>query len=459
MRRLGLLALVVTVAASGCVFGGTDREAYSALFERAVQLFPGGRVRVLGVDVGLISSVKNVDDGVLVGLKIDEEVPLPADVRAAIVPASLLGERYVQLFPAYEGGARLPRGATIPVARTAVPAEPDELLRSLQDYLGALDPENVGGFVENAATILQGNGEDLNALIHQAAGVIRTLSEKRDDLAQIITSFERVARVAAGRKEKVDRLIDTYNAVVGTLTGNRTALEGTIVGLKDMSTELAALLLEHRGPLHDDIRSLTRTGRTLSRNVGAFVRTGRWAQRLFRAAERAVDFDRDWLRLNNQGQELESMIAERLMERLTDLCSNLGLPCAAPSYWRRSAPSLFCLGGACPAPEGAGDPAEELTDAIAGVPGLVDRITRRSAEEACANSDDPQACIEDYEALVGCLDAADPARCLKRHDLPPECATAANPVRCLERARRSEVQEAAEDLIDDTIGQLTGGLR
>ena len=45
-----------------------------------------------------------------------------ATEAAAVVPMSLLGERYIQLFPSYQGGPSLADGAIIPESRTAVPA-------------------------------------------------------------------------------------------------------------------------------------------------------------------------------------------------------------------------------------------------------------------------------------------------------------------------------------------------
>src|SRR5439155_1684886 len=82
----------------------------------------------------------------------------------------------------------------------AVPVEPDEVLRSLQDYLGALDPNTVTKFVENAATILNGNGEELNSLIAHGADVMATLSAKREDLASLITELNDLTQTLATRQ-------------------------------------------------------------------------------------------------------------------------------------------------------------------------------------------------------------------------------------------------------------------
>jgi virulence factor Mce-like protein len=342
-----LAAAVLVVGLTAC--GGGQPHGYGAEFRRAVQVFPGIKVRVLGVDVGHVTGVVNTPDGVKVSFQIDTDTRLPANVEAAVVPVSLLGERYIQLFPAYTGGPVLAPGATIPLARTAVPAEPDELLRSLQDYLGGLDPNTVSKFVENGAALLQGNGTSVNRFIHNGTELLSTLNGKRDDLARLIVELDKVTTTLSTRQQAIGQLIRNYDAVSGTLDENRKALEGTVTGLNDAATQLAALLLAHRRPLHSDIESLTRTGQTLVKNVDALAQTGHWATLLFMAASRAVDYNHDWLRLGNQGQELASLILLRLEQRLMELCAGSGSPrCATQSYWSQAAPGLFCFTGSCP---------------------------------------------------------------------------------------------------------------
>jgi phospholipid/cholesterol/gamma-HCH transport system substrate-binding protein len=374
MRRLTALVLGALVALSGCSLPGHGGHEYRADFARAVQVFPAVKVRVLGIDVGQVTDVRNVGGTVQVTFRIDRsDITLPAGVQAAVVPMSLLGERYIQLFPAYQGGPALPDGATIPETRTAVPAEPDELLRSLQDYLGAIDPKTVTAFVQNAAQVLQGTGEDLNSLIQHGASVMQELASKRDDLAQMIVEMNKLTVALSTRQQAIGRLIRSYDTVAGTLNDNRTALEGTITGLNAAAMQLAALLIEHRKPLASDIEVLTRTGQTLGRNAEAFAQTSHWAKRLFLAASRAADYNRQWLRLNNQGQELGALILMRLEQRLMELCKEAGaIKCTNPKFWARRVPGLFCFDPGCPL--GPRNQKGALVGAVRSVPALEDAM-------------------------------------------------------------------------------------
>jgi phospholipid/cholesterol/gamma-HCH transport system substrate-binding protein len=380
VKRLSVLVLAVLIGLTGCSFGGGNEPTYRAEFSRAVQVFPGIQVRILGVSAGLVTSVVNVKDGVQVSFRMNPDMKLPSGVNAAVVPSSLLGERYIQLFPAYQGGPVLRPGSTIPLSRTAVPAEPDEVLRSLQDYMGGLDSETVTNFVANAAKALDGSGDDLNRLIEHGASVIETLAAKRDDLAQLVVELNKLTVALSTRQEALGRLIRTYGTVTGTLNTNRAALEGTITGLNQAALQLAALLIAHRDPLHADVKALARTGRTLQRNEESFADTGRWATLLFQAATRAVDYDHDWLRLNNQGQELGALILMRLEERLMELCEQSGSPeCSVPQYWAVKVPQLFCFRVACPTSKVPASKA--LAGALASAPNLGTTLALRANQK------------------------------------------------------------------------------
>ncbi len=395
MMRLKLIALslVGALVLSACSFGADEAPAtYKANFQRAIQVFPAVKVRVLGVAVGQVTRVTNVSDFVQVEFRItDPEIKIPANVQAAVLPASLLGERSIQLFPAYRGGPEFPRGGTIPISRTAVPAEPDEVLRALQDYLGRLDPKVVTKFVENAAGALEGNGAALNQMIRSAANVFRVLNAKRDEMAELFVQLNNLTLALSTRQQAMGELIRSYNAVVGTITRNRRALEGTIDGLRDAAVQLASLLNSHHNSIRQSVQNLTRTSRTLGRAENAFklALTTKWATSLFRSAQVAVDWDHLWLRLRNQGQQLEALIVARIRQRLQDICATLPgpPPCASASFWTTEVSSLFAPPGSSSleVPDvGQLLPAKaesEMKQAINGVPKLRAWFDARAQEQ------------------------------------------------------------------------------
>lgn len=396
--RLRMVAILVASAvfATACTAAlGQSENANRVLkirFDRAVQLFAGNTARVLGVEVGRVIDVQVIEGAAEATVRIsDPDLQLPADVRATIVPLSLLGERYVQMFPAYEGGPTF-EGDLIDLDRTAVPAEQDELLQGLKDYFGAIDPATVSEFVSNAATILEGNGANVNHLIDKGADVFDTLARKRNALAGLISELNTLTLTLSTRQAALARVINSYNTVGRSLNANREALEGTIEGLNLAATQLAGLLIETRDPLGKDIRSLTRTFRTLSRNAKTFARTGKWAKRLFDSASRAVDYERNWLRLGNQGAPLESLIIERLQDRLIGVCIRLEVEqCSGAGYWEERLPSIFCaLEGSC-SEKDSQTPGEALDEAL-------DELGMKKGFKKCKKAKHPRRCKKRQKA-------------------------------------------------------------
>jgi hypothetical protein len=198
---------------------------------------------------------------------------------------------------------------------------------------------------------------------------MQTLASKRDDLALLIVELNKLTVALSTRQAAIGRLIRSYDAVAGTLNTNRASLEGTITGLNQAAAQLAALLIAHRAPLASDIEALTRTGQTLNRNASAFAETGHWATRLFLAASRAADYNKDWLRLNNQGQELGALVLMRLEQRLMELCQQShARKCTNPKFWAKRVPGLFCFDPGCPL--GPANQKGALFGAIKSVPPL-----------------------------------------------------------------------------------------
>ncbi|MCB1017944.1 MAG: MCE family protein [Acidimicrobiales bacterium] len=328
------LALGLALVAPSCaLIDRPDTYEVGADFRRAVNLYPGSPVRALGIEVGSITEVENRGDVVRVTMRIDEGTALPADARAVVVPVTVLGERYVQLSPVYDGGPRLAAGAVIPRERTQVPFEIDELLRGLDDYLGQIDPDRAGDLITNLADLLEGQGAELNDLIANASGTVELLADKGDELGAIVESLSQLTATLGGRTQAVQELIRSYGEVAGQLAADRDDLNAFITNLDRAAVELGGLLERNREPLRASIDTLAVTGRTVERNIDRLVRALDATPRLFAAAARAYDADRNVLRLNNQ---VDSSLAldlyrARLRDRLAGLCRRIIVALGGPT--------------------------------------------------------------------------------------------------------------------------------
>ena len=136
-----LIVLGFVVAATVSVFGGDSTRTVVAHFPRAISVYEGSDVRVLGVPVGTVTRVEPTGTDVTVTMAYDDAVRLPADAKAVIIAPSVVGDRYVQLTPAYSGtGDVLTDGAELSVEDTSQPLELDQIYDSLDRLNVALGP-------------------------------------------------------------------------------------------------------------------------------------------------------------------------------------------------------------------------------------------------------------------------------------------------------------------------------
>lgn len=326
MRRL-LPALLVLLALPACSVlpGRGDGYEVEAEFTRAIGVYPGSPVRQLGIEVGRITDVENTGDTVRVSMEIEDGAELPADAYAVIVPVTALGERYIQLGPVYEDGPALGDGDVIPTERTTVPFEVDELLSGLDDYLGAIDPQNATDLVTNLARIVDGQGAEINDLIGTASDTLGLLADKGDEIGTIVDSLAELSRSLGGRTETIQELVRSYDQVAGVLADNDESVNRFILDLNDVATEVRGLLQRHDQPLRDDVGTLTTVGRTLQRNISRLRVAIASTPRLFAAAQLAYDAEHNVLPLNNQLEPgtTTDLYKSRLRDRLAGLCRRL----------------------------------------------------------------------------------------------------------------------------------------
>ncbi len=250
LQRRVTSVVVVALAAgllAGCGSGSGGTRTVTAEFGSAVGVYETGDVVVLDQVIGTVEEVELRDDLVMVEMSIRDDIPLPADVQATIEAQTVLGERSITLFPAWNpeleaaGAAKLEDGARIPLERTQVPVEPDEALQAFNELLAGLDPDAVGGLVTDGATILDGRGQRINEAISGVSQLTETLAAVDEPLLATAASVNRIAGVLNQRDAQLRQLIDDFGAAVGTLAGERAQVEsllGSLVGLTDETTRL-----------------------------------------------------------------------------------------------------------------------------------------------------------------------------------------------------------------------------
>jgi phospholipid/cholesterol/gamma-HCH transport system substrate-binding protein len=134
---------------------------FTAVFPRTLALAEQSDVRISGVNVGHVISLRHDKDG-LTHASIEiagKYAPIPSNMHAILRQKTLLGETYVQLKPEGSGAPSLPDGGQLSEAQV----EPSV---TLDDILAALDTKTRASFqlwMRSLAEGLGGRGEQINS--------------------------------------------------------------------------------------------------------------------------------------------------------------------------------------------------------------------------------------------------------------------------------------------------------
>ena len=279
-RRLVAAGLVVALAAViGAVVwqSRVPTRRLVAHFASTVGINPGSDVRVLGVKVGDVASVTPEGRTVRVVMRYAAKVPVPAGAMAVIVPPSVISDRYVQLTPAYSGGATLPDGADLPQSRTAVPLELDDVYRALDQFNQALGPKgaNANGalsdLVHTGASNLDGNGEALAGTVDGLSQVLSTLDSGRTDLFGTVADLQKFVTALAQSDDQVRQFNQQLADVGDQLAGERDELAAAVRDLATALADITGFVRDNRSQLTSDVAALSDVTGVLVRQQKAIV--------------------------------------------------------------------------------------------------------------------------------------------------------------------------------------------
>jgi phospholipid/cholesterol/gamma-HCH transport system substrate-binding protein len=274
VRRVALLAAagLLAVSLTSCRASSGNSITLTAYFPRTVSLYPSSGVRVLGLPAGKVTKVTVDGERVKVDFRVSASVPVPRDAEATIVPFSLIGERYIQLTPAWKNGeARMADGAVIPMTRTHIPVEPDEALAAVKKFLDTLDPDATGRLIKNLADDVKGNGASLNTALKGVAGLTSTLADKDDELVSIIDHFDAFTSTLRTREAQLGKVMDGFAQTTSLLAQERSQIEALVSNLAGLSTTGFDLVSEHGTRLDRDITVLARVLQSVSTNIDTVI--------------------------------------------------------------------------------------------------------------------------------------------------------------------------------------------
>jgi virulence factor Mce-like protein len=270
------LAVLVVIVLFAFVIGLPFQKhfRFSGIFQSSTQLRKGNPVRIAGIDIGTVDSVAPVAGGrARVTFSIDPDYgdDLHSDATLDIEPRLFFeGNFYVQVHPGSPASPPMPENATVPLPRTTVPVQLDQVLdvldrptrssltttthaiggalnsggsdglrRAVRELNGAL------GDIEGAARGVQGTQPgDLHNAIDSSSDLTSQLARDPAALAGLVTHYNDVFTVLARRHGELAASMRNADAVLRRAPRALEAIDRAVPEVEDFARDLRPALNE-----------------------------------------------------------------------------------------------------------------------------------------------------------------------------------------------------------------------
>jgi phospholipid/cholesterol/gamma-HCH transport system substrate-binding protein len=244
---------------------------FTVAFKRSLALAEQSDVRISGVDIGHVVSLKSGSDGrnhatiEIAG----KYAPIRANTHAILRQKTLLGETYVQLIPQTQRGPYLPDDGTLPNSQV----EPSVTLDAI---LAAFDPKTRRDFQiwqEAVARGINGRGEQINAAF--------------DKFEPFVESAQKLVTLLDQQEGAVKALVRNTGVVFNALASRDNQLEQSIVN-GERTFHAAAESSKAFAEAFEALPEFERRSRIALKEIDAFAAVANPYFDEFRPAERQL---------------------------------------------------------------------------------------------------------------------------------------------------------------------------
>ena len=251
------LLLLVSLASFGVKysFGALD-GGYDLIgsFDTAGQgLIPGSDVKIRGINVGKVSSIRLVKGRAEVRFKINNGVKVPAAVEAIIRPKTLFGEKFIDLRPGPTETTGPFLGDEGVVEHTLGGFELERVLTDAFPVVKAIDPNELMTVLNGFAESGRGLGETINRSLVNGV-TLSDLGVKNDaQTRQFLTDLAALSTALADRGDDLVAAADDLNVALPTINERSDELNLLLVQLARLSGDVADVLDNNRAFLKDSV--------------------------------------------------------------------------------------------------------------------------------------------------------------------------------------------------------------
>jgi len=243
--RNGLAGIVIVllVVAVGQSFSSIPmlfaQPMYYGQFTDTAGLNTGDKVRIAGMDVGTVNSVKIDGDHVLIGFTLGGQT-IGTESRLAIRTETILGKRVMQVEP--RGDKRLRARGVLPVGQTTTPYQLYDAVFDVTKAAAGWDIDTVKRSLNVLSETIDQTYPHLSAALDGVARFSDTIGKRDEQFKQLLANANKIAGVLGNRSEQINKLLVNAQALIAALNERGRAIDYLLENVSLVSAQFAGFV-------------------------------------------------------------------------------------------------------------------------------------------------------------------------------------------------------------------------
>src|SRR3954469_7756199 len=246
--RNGLLGIVVLLIALGVgqSFASVPMlfatPTYYAQFSDTGGVNTGDKVRIAGVDVGRVRSMKIDGDKVVIGYSLGG-TQIGTQSRASIRTDTILGRRNIEIEP--RGKDPLRADGVLPLGQTTTPYQIYDAFFDVTKAASGWDTQTVKRSLNVLSETIDQTYPHLSAALDGVARFSDTIGKRDDQVKQLLANANKIAGVLGNRSEQINQLLVNAQSLLGAINERQYAVSMLLERVGSFSEQVKGFIDEN----------------------------------------------------------------------------------------------------------------------------------------------------------------------------------------------------------------------
>ena len=214
---MGIIILIIVIGV-GQSFASVPMlfatPTYYAQFSDTGGIGNGDKVRIAGVDIGVVRSMEIEGDKVVIGYSL-AGTQIGTQSRAAIRTDTILGRRNIEIEP--RGSDPLRANGVLPLGQTTTPYQIYDAFFDVTKAASGWDTQTVKRSLNVLAETIDQTYPHLSAALDGVARFSDTIGKRHDQIKQLLANANKIAGILGNRGEQINQLLVNAQSLLAAI--------------------------------------------------------------------------------------------------------------------------------------------------------------------------------------------------------------------------------------------------